>query len=188
MRDSSQPELERGEPRLRADVLRGDLVDRDAVLDVGAGRLLRVDAGEVAGRRARVVAGAVAERVGVLVREAAQARASVAERLERLQDARELERRRRPLRRPVGHRHAVRDVGEDERSGRPAAAVPGLEAKAGVIASSIRQRHRGAQAPQERPPWQVLAGDDHGASARSPRRRIWNGRLLTISSTRLEKR
>ena len=42
---------------------RGDLVDRDAVLDVGARRLARVDAGQVRGARARVVAGAVAERV-----------------------------------------------------------------------------------------------------------------------------
>ena len=64
------PSSSEREARRPADVLRGDLIDRDAVLDVGAGGLPRVHAGQVRRGRARVVAGAVAERVAVLVRQA----------------------------------------------------------------------------------------------------------------------
>ena len=73
-------ELERGEPRRRTDVLRRDLVDRDAVLDVGAGGLAGMDAGQVRGGRAGVIARAIAERHAVPVREAREDRHVLAER------------------------------------------------------------------------------------------------------------
>ena len=153
-------ELERGEPRLPADLLRGDLIDRDAVLDVGAGGLARMDAGQERRAGARVVAGAVAERVAVLVREAGQHQHVLAERLERLQDARELERAPSAPRRPVVHDDAVRDVGEGE----PERRLGGLRgaASAGVIASSIGSA-TARPCPGGRAAGEMLAGDDHGA-------------------------
>src|SRR5207247_10557286 len=55
-------QLERGEPRLAADLLGGHLVDRDANFDVRPPCLPRMAAGQKAGERPGVVAGTVAER------------------------------------------------------------------------------------------------------------------------------
>jgi hypothetical protein len=61
-----------------------------------------------------VIARAVAERVAVPVRETRDDEHVLAERFERLQDPRELERLAIGLRRPVDHRDAVGDVDESE--------------------------------------------------------------------------
>jgi len=50
-------QLDRWEPRLRADMRRGDLVHRHAVLDVGTRGLLRMNAGEPCGAFAGMIAG-----------------------------------------------------------------------------------------------------------------------------------
>ena len=84
-------ELDRREPRVAADRVCGDLIDRDAGLDVGARRLARVDARQVTRRGARVVAGAVGQGVRVLLRQARDDQRVLAQRLERLQDSRECE-------------------------------------------------------------------------------------------------
>ena len=55
-----QPELQRRQRGLAADLLRQDLIDRHAVAYVGAARLLRVHAGQPARAGAGMVAGAVA--------------------------------------------------------------------------------------------------------------------------------
>ena len=77
------------------EMLRRNLVDRDAVLDVGAGGFAGMHAGEIGGGRARVVAGTVAERIAVLVREAREHDRVLAEPFERLQ-TRASTRTRRP--------------------------------------------------------------------------------------------
>ena len=220
-------ELERREARVRGEMLRRDLIDRNAVLDVGAGGLARVHAREIRGARTRVVAGSVAERVAVPVREAGQHDGVLAERLERLHDPRELEPEALPLRRPVDHRDAVGHVGEAKAERR--LAEPRGRGKGGRHCVQHRQRDGRPHALQEGAPVQMFARDDHGApllvarlscSRRRPavarrlargahrcrvdppfpvaRRdvrfaglaaiglRDRNGRLLTISRTRLE--
>ena len=102
VRESSQPELEGGEARLRPDGLRGDLVDGDAVLDVGARGLLRMDAGQERGPGAGMVAAAVAERVAVMVGQSPESTSRSSRKgSSGLQDAGELEVGARSLRRPV---------------------------------------------------------------------------------------
>ena len=99
------------------------------------GGLLGVHAGQVRRAGARVVAGPVAERVAVPVREPGEHERVVAERLERLHDARVLERTSRGRRRPIGHDDAVGHVGE----GHPHRRLrgPARGGQAGVIASSM---------------------------------------------------
>ena len=184
VRESSQPELDRREPRRLADVLRDDLVGRDAVLDVGAGRLLRVHAGEVRRGGARVVAGAVAERHAVLLRQAGEHEHVVLVRGQRLEHRRQLEARAGALRRPAGHRHAVGHVREDQALRAAGRCGLGERRRHGV---EHRQGDGRAEAAQERASRQVRAGDDHGAvTPAGAARRIWNGKLFTISSTRPE--
>ena len=81
VRESSQPSSSDDSRVWPGQVLRGDLIDGDAVLDVGAGGLPRVDAGQVRRGGARVIAGAVAERVAVLVREPGEDQRVFTERL-----------------------------------------------------------------------------------------------------------
>ena len=175
-----------------------------------------VHAGQVRRAGARVVAGTVAERVAVAVREPGEHERVLAELLERLQDARVLERSSGGRRRPVGHDDAVGHVGE----GHPHRRLrePAGAASAGVIASSMgsataapmpfRNVRRGrclrvtimalalligfvpgrscaCLGPVHRSVAE-LVDDGLVARGRPTRRRDWNGRLLTISSTRPE--
>ena len=211
-------QLDRAEPRLRADLAGRDLVDRDAVLDVGAGGLAAVDAGQEHRAGTGVVARPVAERVAVLVLEAGQHQHPILHRRERLEDARQLEGRAFGRRRPLLHRHAVGHVGEGEPERRRRLA-PGRRGQRRRHRVQGRQRDHRAQAAQDRPSGEVLAGDDHrpGSCERVPcgarsgagclctvrvsagvesgagagfgsARRIWKAGLLTISMTTLEKR
>ena len=106
-----EPDLERGELRLLPNCSRGDLVHRDARIDVGAGGLARVHAREPRRAPARVLADAFAgnglARLVVEVREHQQA---VLERRERLHDRRELE--PRAFRRGRPGRHVADAVGK----------------------------------------------------------------------------
>jgi hypothetical protein len=52
--------------------LRGDLIRRDADVDVRTGRFARMDAGEKAGVRPRVITGSVAQRASIDMRQSAQ--------------------------------------------------------------------------------------------------------------------
>ncbi len=185
--------------------MRGHLIDGDPVLNVGARGLARVDAGQVCGGGAGVIARTIAERVAVPLRQARQHHGVGAELLERFQHARVLERRARGLRRPVGHRDAVRHVGERHAERRLAHhALIGAAAKAGVIASSIgsattapmprRNVRRGRCLPRHDhdplllPVCPVVDAAVGPLSSVSTGRRDWNGRLLTISITRPENR
>src|SRR5205823_4827704 len=81
-------ELERREPRLRADLVRDDLVAGNARLDVD-GRLLDLDAREIRPRAPAVIARPVEQRAAAVVRQVADLNHVVAERFERLHHARE---------------------------------------------------------------------------------------------------
>ncbi len=185
------PELDRSEARLFREAHGRDLIDRDAVLDVGARRLLGVHARQIRGSRARVIARPVAEGVAVALREAREHDRLLAVLLERLQHARVLERPPGRFRRPVDHRDAVRHVREAEPEGRLAHGRRGERRRHRV---EHRQGDDGAHPLQERPAVDVLARDDHGccapavvsaAASRAGRRDV-KGRLLTISRTRPE--
>ena len=146
-----------------------------------------------------MVAGAVAEGQAVAVRQAGEHEHVVPERRQRLQHARQLEARAGALRRPVGHRDAVGDVDEGQAlggrlSGRRLAAL----AKRRCHGVEHRQGDGRAEAPKEGAARQVpVEPDDRSASLPvtllscrrvALRRRIWNGKLFTISSTRPENR
>ena len=79
-------ELERRQRRLLAELLRGDLIDRDAHLVVGAFGQLRLHAAQERAVRGRVIA----RRIGVLQLEVAQHRSGASERHQRRQRRREL--------------------------------------------------------------------------------------------------
>jgi hypothetical protein len=153
-------ELDRTEPRLRADLAGRDLVHRDAVLDVGAGGLAAVDPGQEHGAGPGMVARAIAERVAVDVLEAGEHQHPILHRRQRLEDTRQLEAGAFGRRRPGFHRHAVRNVGEGEpeRCRRLASRRRGQRRRHGVEGG---QRHHRAQTAQDRPSGEVLAGDDH---------------------------
>src|SRR5206468_8199456 len=117
LRAALAAELQRREAGVSTDDARGNLVDRDAVLDVGARRFLRMAAGEEGCRRARVVAGAVAEREAIVLREAGQDRNLILNGGQRLQDRRHLGEEALVRRAPRRHVDSVRNEAEGQ-SGR----------------------------------------------------------------------
>ena len=125
-------ELHRRQQRVLADRLRGNLVGGDAGVGVDALRRLRAHAAQPGRRAQRVDRG----RVGRLVAEAADDVQLVAERLERLEDRRELEAGALGGRRPLVHDGAVRDVDEAEARHAAFAAVCASSVRAGIIESS----------------------------------------------------
>ena len=149
-------ELERREARLPGEMLRRDLIDRDAVVDVGAGGLARVHAGQVRGGRARVVAGAVAERVAVAMARAPTAPAS---RRGTAPAASESARTANPAPSPFGVQSAiVMPFGtyvKASRSGAPPERC--RRGEGGSHRVEQRQRDDGAHALQKRPAWQMCA-------------------------------
>ena len=185
VRESSHPSSSEREPRVLADVLGRDLVDRDAVLDVGAGGLARMHAGQVGRGGTGMVAGTVAERGAVPMPEAREDQRVLAERLERLHHPRVLEpgagRRRGPLihRDAVGH---VRECQPDRRFDDVRRA-----GECGRHRIEHRQRDDGPHSLEERAARHVSARDDHGVAAPvGTALRDWKGRLLTISRTSAE--
>jgi hypothetical protein len=140
---------------------RGDLVHRDAILNVGACGLARVDACQIRRCRTRMIARTVTERVPVALRQAGQHQRVLPELLERFEDARELESGTLARRRPFRHGHAVRHVGEGEtqrsatkRRGQPEGRRHGVQ---------HRQRNGRSHSSQKGSAWQVAARDHHGA-------------------------
>ena len=150
------------EPCVRGEMLGRDLIDRHAVLYVRAGRLARVDTGQVRRSRARMIAWSVAERVAVAVGESRKHDRVLTEPFERLEHARILESKPFGRRRPVRHRDAVRHVGEGEAEGR------GADARRGKRGRHRIQGREGDHRPhpsQERAPRDVLARHNHGMAA-----------------------
>ena len=172
-----QPDFERREPRLPADLIRDQLIAGDTCLDVGDG-LLHLHAGEVRPAAAPVIARAVEQRAPGVVGEVAHQQDVVLERLERLQRLRKHAEPAFVARVPVPHVDAVRHVDERHAHGRLAA----LRARErGRHRVEERQGNGGAQAAQKRSSWKRLACDEHQrAPSTSSPRRDWNGRLLTI--------
>ena len=152
-------QFERRQRRFLADLLRGDLIDGDAGVNVGAIGALGVDAVQEHRRGARVVAAVIAGSGGRghLVRQIADHHHLVLERLQRGERAGKLERAFLGGR-PVGHHAAVRDEAQPE---------PDLRVGGGLRQRRLgrnhgieqRQRHRHAHAAQKRPARKVLLGD-----------------------------
>ena len=161
-------QLERSELGVLLEAPRDQLIQGDARQQVRLGPR-RGDAGQEPGRRARVHAG--------IARHAVQAGQDVhliGERLDPLQNARDLEVLSLGRRREVLHRHSVRDVDDAE----PADRVRRRRADGGKRrrhAVEERERQRGADAPQHGPPRNRFLRDDHESDLR-----IWNGSLWTM--------
>ncbi len=148
-------DLQRREARGLADLGGGDLIDRDADLDVCAAGLLGLTAGEEGGHGAGVVAGAVAVGERPLLRQPAEDREGVLELLERFEGRRQRE--VGPLRRgrPGRHVHAVGDVDEahaQRRLGRPGGGGRTGQRERRQHLLQERQRHARPQATQHRSP------------------------------------
>ena len=113
-------ELQRGKPGQVADPLGRHLVDRDARVDVGAGRLLDPDARQEGPARPRVVARPVQAADGVEVVQPAQHLDLLLDLLERLQRPGELEVLPQPFGPPMTLMHAVGnvDIGHPQRGAR----------------------------------------------------------------------
>ena len=113
-------ELQRGKPRQVADALGRHLVDRDARVDVGAGRLLDPDARQERSARPGMVARPVQAAVGVDVVESAQDLDLLLDLFQRLQRPGELEIFALALGPPVTLIHAVGnvDIGHPQRGTR----------------------------------------------------------------------
>src|SRR5687768_13784436 len=77
-------QLERGQSRVVADRLRGELIRRNARLEIGAGRFSRLRTGEKCRRSAGMVAGPVAIRPGLVAGQPAENEHIAAMRLQRL--------------------------------------------------------------------------------------------------------
>ncbi len=105
-------QLERGEARGRADLLRGELIDRDADLDIGAAGLLGLAAGEERGHRTGMVARTVAVGLGLFLRQAGEDEHVLLERLEQLERRCQLVVLADLRGRPILHVDAVRYVTE----------------------------------------------------------------------------
>ena len=168
-----QAEFERREARLPAHVVGHDLVERNAGLDIDQA-LLDLHAGQVEAAAAAVIARAIEQRAPGIVGQVAEHEDVVLERLQRLQDARQLGELALVVRVPVAHDDAVGHI--DERHADRRFAARGA-AKAGTMASRKRKRDGGAHAAQKGAPGNRLASH-HGCC--SPLR-DWNGRLRTIS-------
>ena len=152
-------EFQRGEPRRRAELAGGDLIDRDADLDVGAVGLHRVGAGEERGEPPRMIAGPVAQGLAPVLGQAGQDGDVALERLERFQDVGE--RLQGPLGGggPVPHVGAVGDVDEGHPPGAPAVGRQGPSG--GPHRLQPGQGDRRPQAAEGRPP-RNLPGLAHG--------------------------
>ena len=153
-------ELHRREQVVLSDLLRDQLIDRGAVVDVGARRPLGLVRTEER-RRHPVIGRALPwrrfRRTGV---KAAQDHRLFPERFERLEDRRHREAGSHLVRHPVARRHAVRHEGGDEARLRGGG---GLRQKRRGRHHRVeqRQRERHAGAAQERPPGNVLLHDKH---------------------------
>ena len=141
--------------------LGGDLVDRDAELDVGAGGLAGAAAGEEGGDAAGVVAGAVAAVRGVLLLEAGEDLEVLAVGFHRLEGVAQLVARGGAVGPPVFEVHAVRDV-EEGHPQRRAAGGGGERAAAGCRRPSAGGRLQRGQARRLRGREEAAAAGEGG--------------------------
>ena len=175
--------FERRQRRVLAKHWCRDLIRRDAVVDIGALRVLRVHTRQPRARSARVIAvGPVFRRVRRAMREATDDDHLLPEGGQRLENRRQLEARPDSGRLPVVdaaevHRHAVRTVDEPEAARRCRRGLHrgGERRDHGV---EQRQRDRRANPAQERAPRQRALGGDHDEVLL-----MWKGVLRTIPST-----
>ena len=162
-------ELERGQRRGGAEGHGRNLVRRRAVAHVGPLGALAVHAGEPRARAACVIAvGAVVEGIGLVLGKAAHDHGPVAERSERRENRRQLERR------PFAGRGPVVDAGEIARDavGQVNEAEPRRRARRRLRQHRGRRHHgveerqgqRRAQASQHRASRQRGLGDEHRPS------------------------
>ena len=172
-------EFERGELVLAADLLRGDLVHRDAGQRVRALGLPRMHAGEIARAGAGMIARVLAllRAAAAVVRKTRDHEHAVLERGKRLHDRLQLVVRADRVRRPLIHHDAVRQVDD----GQPRRRLRRLGArKSRHHRIEKRKRQRRAETAQHGAPVKGLFGDDHHGSRDLL---IWNGALFTIAST-----
>ena len=149
-------QLQRRKARQVADLVRDDLIDGDAGLDVRAGGLLHAHAGEERAAGARVIACAVGAGRGVHVVHATEHLELMLHGRERLQRATEVEVRAFVLRPPRRLDRAIReiDIGHAQwRASRGAGEVRGLairgEQAGGHDGFERGQRHASAEAAEE---------------------------------------
>ena len=152
-------DFNRRERGVLADRHRRDLIRRDAGIRVHALRRLRPHPAQPRRRAQRVDRG----RVGGAMAEARDDVHVVAERLERLEDGRELEVGAFLRRRPAVHDRAVRQVDEAEPRRRIRRRLREQRARRHHRVEQ-RQRERGSDALEERPAIKMLSGDEHASS------------------------
>ena len=196
--DAVGGEFQRGQAGLVADGVGGDLVDRDAEVDVRAGGLAGAAAGQESGDTAGVVAGAVATGGGELLLEAGEDLEVGAVGLHRLEGRAHLVAAGGAVWPPVLQVHAVRDVEVSHAEGRAAGgggqgAAAGFRSHQRAEDVQRRQTDGGTQTAEE----STAAGEGgvlahrvedvrvdfrykgKGGFQSSPRR-FWNGALSTM--------
>ena len=192
-------QLDRRERRVLADLLGDHLIGGGPEIDVLALGGLGDGAAQPARGRGHVRVGGLAARP----RRVGHQDRVILERLERLQDGREVEALPGRRRRPLVHDGAVRDVDRPE----PFRGVRGRLHRGGHGRHhrlQERQRHGDARPPQEGPARQRPLRDEHGcgsplcslaayrvatfvgSGSGAGLMRIWNGALVTIPRTRVE--
>ena len=158
LRTASQVSLKRRKAREVTNLIRDNLIDGNAGLDVGARGLLHAHTGEERAAGPRVIAGTVGTGRGVHVVHAAEHLKLVLHGRERLERRAELKvPRLRPSATRLGLDRAVReiDIGHAQRcAGRSAGEVRGLAAGGEEVAGhddrlKRGQRHAGAESAEE---------------------------------------
>ena len=162
-----QRQLQRAELRLPAELAGQQLVDRDVRAKVvtllaerprdGAGQILR---GATAVHRA-----ALGRESVLVLRQTGQDQQAVSERLQRLEDRRELEGRAVQRRGPLVDDHAVRDVHHPEALDRSRGSAAQRRQRRHHSVEQ-RQRHGRPDTAQHRAAGKRLAGDDHDSVLR----------------------
>jgi len=158
------------------DLIRGN---GQSNFNAGLRAIVGMHSGQPHSRGTRMISSAIAEGIGLQMSKIAENVDLALERLQRLQDRRQVEGGARGRWRPLFLNHAVGDVDETEtwRSRRGC----GQRRRHGI---QERKRQCGARASQKSPPGQRFLCDEHHRASYFPRAcRIWNGALCTIPST-----
>ena len=145
-------QLEGRQLRFLAQVLRRDLIHRHAGPDIGALGLLDVGGRQPRRARPRVTADAVTD--GDVIGQVTDHEQVVAKWLQRGEDRRHREVRPVALGQPERHRRAVRGIKHTQARRRLRRGARAGERRHHAVQK--RERHRGAESAQHRPPGQVL--------------------------------
>ena len=159
-------ELERRQLGLASELARRNLIHRHARFDLtalpGDGPAAD-DPGEKLGRGVSVIAAALTSRRPL--RQSRHDDQPIAIALQRLQHRRDFEGLPHRLRRPVRHRHPIREIDDTEAADAPGGSLgQGRERRYHRIEE--RQRERRPEPPQHRPSRQRFSGDEHRSSPR----------------------